>query len=84
VPPSPPSDVRLRVNGFDLRGWKDYQIESDILQPADAFSLYSFCDCGIILMFKERFEISARLEGSKTKRRFLPWLERGKKWKTRY
>jgi prophage tail gpP-like protein len=36
--PPAPADVRIRVNGRDFTDWLDYQIESDILQPADAFS----------------------------------------------
>lgn len=32
------SDVHIVVDGEELRDWTSYQIESDILQPADAFS----------------------------------------------
>ena len=32
-------DIRLLVNGEEFTGWDRYQIEQDLLQPSDAFSL---------------------------------------------
>ncbi len=34
----PGADVHIVVNGEELRDWRSYEIESDLLQPADSFS----------------------------------------------
>jgi prophage tail gpP-like protein len=38
VPQPPDSDVRIRIDGYDFEEWENYQIESNIFQPSDAFS----------------------------------------------
>lgn len=35
---SPPNDVRVVVDGTEFSNWQRYAIESDLLQPSDAFS----------------------------------------------
>lgn len=35
----PDHDISIRVGGDELREWLSYEIESDLLQPADAFSI---------------------------------------------
>lgn len=38
MPPRPSSDVRIIVAGRELSNWQSYEIESDMMQSADAFS----------------------------------------------